>query len=253
MSSVVWHIATRPEAGISQNDAGSPAAASTSPLTAISSSGSQILNGADHLGALRALLDDDDDDRVPLRIFAQRKTKKASPSLELTTAELEQRALAVEETANQRLNDLASRLKLSEEQQDRIFPILARSAPGFHPVLQPETLPSLRISSPVGGNNTFGDITSIEPGAPMTQIEEEIFADLDQVQQAELEEAAIDREAWWEDIVAVLEEDLEDSTSTTVLAGSEESGPTATITDEERAAAAATNEVDDFSNLLFGN
>lgn len=274
-ATAVWHLASK-----SATAGSAPRAASGDSLTGQGHPAhlsaiapphpSSTISGADHLAALRADLEDRERSETANAnhnssadkngTHRQRRSGQTTPPKEnhlaLTTAQLEKRALAVEEIANQRLQELAERFDLSEQQQDQIFPTLARSAPGFVPILQPETPPGLPLTSPVGGNDTFGDVTSIEPGAPMTQIEEEIFADLDQTQQAELEEAAMDREAWWEDITAMLEGDLDEATPVNLLAenadNTEDGSTTSTITEEERAAAAATNEVTDFSNL-FGN
>ena len=175
--------------------------------------------------------------------------------VEPTRQELEQRAVQVEEQANARLEELADRLGLTEEQQDRIFPILASSSPAFHPILIPEG--GNRTTTSIGGGDTiYGDGSKVKPGAPIAEVENEIYPELDEVQQASLEEEAMDREAWWEDIVGLLEEDLESSTSPGSIAdtsGDDNSQPASEFTDEEREAASDSNSVDDFSNLLFGN
>ncbi|MCP3692306.1 MAG: hypothetical protein GY917_08945, partial [Planctomycetaceae bacterium] len=58
----------------------------------------------------------------------------------------------------------------------------------------------------------MGEGNDIEPGASVADVENEIYPVLDEDQKASLEEKAIDREAWWEDIVALLEEDLDQPT-----------------------------------------
>lgn len=162
--------------------------------------------------------------------------------------ELIARAVIVEDHANSRLQILTSRLGLSEEQQDRIFPILASSSPAFHPILQPEG----RIN--YLKDSVFGE--GIEPGASVTEVENEIYPVLDETQQASLEEKAIDREAWWEDIVALLAEDLDQPavTSADVNPGNERPVDPTQETDNQsqREAAATVNEIDDISSLLRG-
>jgi hypothetical protein len=106
------------------------------------------------------------------------------------------------------------------------------------------------------GEPTFGDGTAIKPGAPIADVENEIFPELDEKQQAILEEEAMDREAWWEDVVAFLEDDLENSTGPDALASEKEDTapvtPEPEFTDEEREAAAEGNAVNNFADLLFG-
>ena len=165
--------------------------------------------------------------------------------------ELIARAVIVEDQANTRLQALTSQLGLSEEQQDRIFPILASSSAAFHPILQPE-----------GSNNylkdsVFGEGKTIEPGASVAEVENEIYPVLDEDQKASLEEKAIDREAWWEDIVALLEEDLEQPEVTVTAREPGKTNPAEQAqtpnNQSARESAATVNEIDDFSSLLKGN
>ena len=185
-----------------------------------------------------------------------REGTKARVDAPPTRAELAQRAKLVEEHANAELEALANRLALTEEQQDRIFPILASSSPAYHPVLQTEG-GSKTTTRTATGDTIYSDGSGLKPGAPVTEVENEIYPELNEFQQASLEEEAMDREAWWEDIVGLLEEDLESSTSPGVVAatGNNDGGSSAAtkFTDEEREDAADTNSVDDFSDLLFGN
>jgi hypothetical protein len=140
------------------------------------------------------------------------------------------------------------RLGLTEAQQDRIFPILASSSPAFHPILQPEG------SSNKLTDSVFGNRDTIEPGASVAEVENEIYPELDATQQASLEEEAMDREAWWEDIVALLEADLTPSSANSDLSKAKPGDPAQNIDNQsEREAAATINEIDDFSSLLRGN
>ena len=165
--------------------------------------------------------------------------------------ELIARAVIVEEQANNKLQILTSRLGLTEQQQDRIFPILASSSPAFHPILQPE-----------GGidylqDSVFGDRKTIEPGASVAEVENEIYPVLDAEQKASLEEKAMDREAWWDDIVALLEEDLDQPEATVANVQVEDKKsadkPQQADNQSTRESAATVNEIDDFSSLLKGN
>lgn len=165
--------------------------------------------------------------------------------------ELIARAVIVEEQANNKLQILTSRLGLTEQQQDRIFPILASSSPAFHPILQPEgSIDYLQDS-------VFGDRKAIEPGASVAEVENEIYPVLDAEQKASLEEKAMDREAWWEDIVALLEEDLDQPEATVANVQVEDKKsadkPQQADNQSTRESAATVNEIDDFSSLLKGN
>ena len=165
--------------------------------------------------------------------------------------ELIARAVIVEEQANNKLQILTSRLGLTEQQQDRIFPILASSSPAFHPILQPE-----------GGidylqDSVFGDRKTIEPGASVAEVENEIYPVLDAEQKASLEEKAMDREAWWDDIVALLEEELDQPEATVANVQMEDKKPSekpqSSDNQPTRESSATVNEIDDFSSLLKGN
>ena len=171
-------------------------------------------------------------------------------SPEPTEAELQARVSLVEERANAQLESLVARLQLDEDQQDRIFPILASAAPGFHPIMQPEG--GKKPLSGVGGDSQAGDDgSSINPGARITEIENEIIGELDEFQQASLVEDAMDREEWWEDVIAMLEQNLESETSGDLIASpASPTDPAQNVSEEERAAAATRNEVDDLSNLF---
>ena len=165
--------------------------------------------------------------------------------------ELIARAVIVEEQANNKLQILTSRLGLTEQQQDRIFPILASSSPAFHPILQPEgSIDYLQDS-------VFGDRKAIEPGASVAEVENEIYPVLDAEQKASLEEKAMDREAWWEDIVALLEEDLDQPEATVANVQMEDKKPSekpqSSDNQPTRESSATVNEIDDFSSLLKGN
>ncbi len=165
--------------------------------------------------------------------------------------ELIARAVIVEEQANNKLQILTSRLGLTEQQQDRIFPILASSSPAFHPILQPEgSIDYLQDS-------VFGDRKAIEPGASVAEVENEIYPVLDAEQKASLEEKAMDREAWWDDIVALLEEELDQPEATVATVQIEDKNsaekPQPTDNQNARESSATVNEIDDFSSLLKGN
>jgi hypothetical protein len=67
----------------------------------------------------------------------------------------------------------------------------------------------------------------------------------------------MDREAWWEDIVALLEEDLQQPEVAVIARepGKTKPAEQAQTPDNQsaRESAATVNEIDDFSSLLKGN
>jgi hypothetical protein len=186
----------------------------------------------------------------PYPLAATPKSRQARTETIPPRDELIARAVIVEDQANTRLQGLTSRLGLTEEQQDRIFPILARSSPAFHPILRPEGNANKLTDS------VFGDRDTIKPGASVAEVENEIYPELDETQQASLEEEAMDREAWWEDIVALLAEDLTQPTVTSAdvnLNNEKPVDPTQEpVNQSQREAAATVNAIDDFSSLLRG-
>ena len=164
----------------------------------------------------------------------------------LTRKQLTARALVVEKQANKRLDELTEKLNLTEEQQDFIFPILAKSLPTFHPSLNPD------------GNNLLSGIkTRVEPGSPVPDVEAEIYSILDDEQKIILEEEALDREAWWDDVVALLDEESKEI-SKGIAADPEKLQNTGKngnepISQKEREEKAAKHKIDDFSRLLRNN
>ena len=168
-----------------------------------------------------------------------------NPNKPLTREQLNARAVTVERVANKRLDDLTLLLDLSEEQKDFIFPILAKSAAAFHPSLIAE------------GNELIKGIeTAVRPGAPVDVVESEIYNILDEEQKLILEEEAVDREAWWDDIVALLDDESKQGVNSSrdqPVKETSSEGVEKTSNDENREKNAAKNKIDDFSGLLKQN
>ena len=123
-----------------------------------------------------------------------------APEKPLTREQLTARAMSVEKQANKRLDELTLLLDLDEDQKDFIFPILAKSAAAFHPSLNAQ------------GSELLNGIESrVRPGAPIDVVESEIYDILNEEQKLILEEEALDREAWWDDIVALLDDESKQS------------------------------------------
>jgi hypothetical protein len=168
-----------------------------------------------------------------------------NPNKPLTREQLNARAVTVERVANKRLDDLTLLLDLSEEQKDFIFPILAKSAAAFHPSLIAE------------GNELIKGIeTAVRPGAAVDVVESEIYNILDEEQKLILEEEAVDREAWWDDIVALLDDESKQGVNSSrdqPVKETSSEGVEKTSNDENREKNAAKNKIDDFSGLLKQN
>ena len=164
---------------------------------------------------------------------------------QLTRKQLTARALVVEKQANKRLNELTEKLNLTEEQQDFIFPILAKSLPAFHPSLNPD-----------GKNLLSGIKTRVEPGSSVPDVEAEIYSILDDEQKMILEEEALDREAWWDDVVALLDSESKLNSEKVISALESSKQPPDNPNEpsqKEREEKAAKNKIDDFSSLLRNN
>jgi hypothetical protein len=110
-----------------------------------------------------------------------------------------ERSAAVERAANGQLDQLTAQLDLTQTQRARLFPALARSAPGFDPVMR------------IGGVPGYGR-DGLSPA-------EEIHSLLDPDQQLAVENADVDRQLWWQTIIDRLEADLYDQTGGVILGG----------------------------------
>lgn len=172
-------------------------------------------------------------------------TPAIAPEKPLTREQLTARAMSVEKQANKRLDELSLLLDLDEEQKDFIFPILAKSAAAFHPSLNAQ------------GSELLNGIESrVRPGAPIDVVESEIYDILNEEQKLILEEEALDREAWWDDIVALLDDESKQNLNDKGTNNKKDS-PSETlqqpVSQEDREKNAAKSKVDDFSSLLKQN
>lgn len=111
------------------------------------------------------------------------------------TAEQQQawrdRVQTVQRDACRQLDRLTEDLALSPEQTRKAFPAIVRSLPGYDPVM-----------------SVAGGLAAQTPAAAT----EAIHDMLDPEQQALIEKREVDRQLWWQDILARLEADLVDST-----------------------------------------
>ena len=144
------------------------------------------------------------------------------PSSEPSQAELEIAADRIQNRANRELARLTRLLDLSEAQQDRIFPLLARSSTAYHPALaiqvgDAQSTTPVEIASKTD-DSTGAAAAPAEGSAPetsepitLTTADEEIYDVLTPEQQEALEEEIIDEDLWWTDIVNDLEDELDES------------------------------------------
>ena len=118
-------------------------------------------------------------------------------------------AFRIQRGAHDRLAVLAEELRLTEQQQRDIFPLLARSHPDYNTGV-------LLIGS------DGGRVDPLSKRAAERQINK--LLDLDQ--QLELEIMALEADAWWTDIIAALEKDLNASTKPLAIGQAPDHDPT---------------------------
>ena len=144
---------------------------------------------------------------------------------EPTADELKLAAERIEARANRELARLTRLLELTEEQQDRIFPLLARSSTAYHPAL------AIQV-----GDAEAGDPTDLppqekvttdaepdaDPGEPLLAkkaADEEIFDVLTDDQKEAYEEELVDDDLWWTEIIDDLEDELDEVVASEVEDG----------------------------------
>lgn len=108
---------------------------------------------------------------------------------------LSEKTQKVRNAALRNLDTMTEEFGLTPEQRHKIFPHLVRSAPGYHEAM---------VVSYPGGNVAPVVIGDQSP-------DEAIHEALDPDQQDEFLEEQIDKRAWWDEIVAQLEDDYDTS------------------------------------------
>jgi hypothetical protein len=162
-------------------------------------------------------------DRAPRYIY-----NNVNPSQQ----ELDDRAVIVADEADWRTYLLDDALQLTPAQQAAVFPIYARASQAYTPLL---VAPTPAAQTPVAnggaelsadnrpaatapGGQIIGDdvassqdaAESLAPISDENQVLEEIYEVLEPDQQETLEDGYLDREAWWTEIVSVLEADADE-------------------------------------------
>lgn len=119
------------------------------------------------------------------------------------------RANGVRRAALVKLDHMTERLDLTHSQRYKVFPLLVKSTNGYHPAMV-ITTPDGRI---VSGESALGQ-----------SADEAIHDSLDPEQQEEFVETKIDEIAWWNEIVAQLEEEFDGAVAAGMADPSEEAG-----------------------------
>lgn len=155
-----------------------------------------------------------------------------TPSDEVPTQqELAIAADRINRQASQKLDRLAHILDLSEEQQDQIFPLLARSSQAYHPSLAIEVTASTSGSAKdrrnseqevKGGDGEFSNNPGSNEPLPSNEADEQIHDVLTAEQQERLEDEIVEADLWWTEIIADLEDELDESTRVTAQPEAEE-------------------------------
>ena len=151
-------------------------------------------------------------EELELTIDDSPTTQQMTPAQRQEVAE---RLPWVRKNALSRLDRMTDRLDLTPSQRQKVFPQLLRSTNGYHPAMI-INYPA-QIASPP-------DETA---GADKTP-DEVIHDSLDPEQQDDFIQQKLDDQAWWEEIVAQLEEDFDASVSSDpgpVAAGQAPSSP----------------------------
>jgi len=104
----------------------------------------------------------------------------------------------VQQDVLSRLGKMTERLDLSPIQQHKVFPQLLRATTGYHP--------AMIINYPAGTS-----LPSEELAANEKSPDEAIHDSLDPDQQEDFLQQKLDDQAWWEEIVAQLEDDFDAS------------------------------------------
>ena len=153
-----------------------------------------------------------------LAVQAQEQAPYRYNQLNPSIEELSDRALIVSEEADRRTSLLGEQLQLNAAQQAAVFPIFARSSEAYSPLLP---IAPAQVGIPLvgseGGVQAVADLgpqqedqaVVVEPILTENEVLEAVYPILDDEQQALLEQDYLDRDAWWSDVVGVLEADAD--------------------------------------------
>jgi hypothetical protein len=146
--------------------------------------------------------------------------------------ELLARAQAVQKATERKLQKLATDLDLTDDQQDYLFGVIAQTSSQYHPALQVGV-----VGTSPNGNQTASEFRPIEtaaapgtPGSPgrtssQRTVDDLVFDVLAEDQAEILTEQILERDQWWTDIIQLLEQDLENSTTGDVIAAQPNPAP----------------------------
>ena len=141
-----------------------------------------------------------------------------SPSEPQAPRTLAERASLVQQQANRELERLVPLLNLTEEQQDRVFARLAQNSVFWTPALTTDV-----AANPTSGTVSSNTSTSVPeqtksiPDLLISTPEGETPI-LDPEQEVAIAQDQLDRQAWWEEVLGNIQQDLKNGTTTTTAA-----------------------------------
>ena len=154
----------------------------------------------------------------PLSLPVQPADAPGTASAPQAPRTLAARASLVQQQANRELERLVPLLNLSEEQQDRVFARLAQNSVFWTPALTTDV-----ATNPTSGTVSSNTSTSVPeqtksiPDLLISTPEGETPI-LDPEQEVAIAQDQLDRQAWWEEVLGNLQQDLKNGTTTTTAA-----------------------------------
>ena len=169
----------------------------------------------------------------PPPISLPQPSTPVSPSAPQAPRTLAERASLVQQQANRELERLVPLLNLTEDQQDRVFARLAQNSVFWTPALTTDV-----ATNPTSGNVSANTATSVPeqtksiPDLLISTPEGETPI-LDPEQEVVIAQDQLDRQAWWEEVLGNIQQDLKNGTTSTTAAAAAAPPPDAT-SDPER-------------------
>ena len=164
----------------------------------------------------------------PLSLPVQPADAPGTASAPQAPRTLAARASLVQQQANRELERLVPLLNLSEEQQDRVFARLAQNSVFWTPALTTDV-----ATNPTSGTVSSNTSTSVPeqtksiPDLLISTPEGETPI-LDPEQEVAIAQDQLDRQAWWEEVLGNLQQDLKNGTTSTTAAAAAAPPPDAT-------------------------
>ena len=135
-----------------------------------------------------------------------------------TPRTLAERASQVQQQANRELERLVPLLNLTEDQQDRVFARLAQNSVFWTPELTTDIAANPKTGSASQTTSaTIPEQTKSIPDLLLSTPKNETPI-LDPEQEIAVAQDQLDRQAWWEEVLGNIQQDLKDGTTTTAAA-----------------------------------